>query len=408
MAALVDSKNYSPVCNEFVLEITKVAYRDDPYLSEEFYGMCRAGPEKFRNAIAPKAQNSLVGYFAQPQLDEQAATAVLEKELFLCHARYLVERGYNSRNTVSYHQSAANAFNVDTGRVQTSSVDVSFYADLTAGGIVGPLIPLSYIEVLKDTTDIAFDAKYYQLFAYSLALFAQTGYYREGYKVLPILGALMSPLKFKLFAFYPTAKEKMAAVPIVELDLDTNFHKLVILLGEWNQSTCSALTNPDIQVPDQTFIKGNVRIKDGKVLKCFDYRKVSNKNSVLQVDRRVPLQPYAWRPFEHVLDFKNPVTVDDSLVIVSYDKIVGNHQPTHVKHLLDLFLRVLDLHCMDIVHGDIRLANVIFKTEPILPSSSSSSSSSSSPSSSSSSSSSPSATLSCELIDFDFSGQPRS
>jgi hypothetical protein len=58
MAALVDSKNYSPVCNEFVLEITKVAYRDDLNLSEEFYGMCRAGLEKFRNAIAPKPLNS--------------------------------------------------------------------------------------------------------------------------------------------------------------------------------------------------------------------------------------------------------------------------------------------------------------------------------------------------------------
>ena len=58
-------------------------------------------------------------------------------------------------------------------------------------------------------------------------------------------------------------------------------------------------------------------------------------------------------------DAANPL---NSLIIVQYDKVKGTHIPTCVGHLKYLLTQLQLLQADLIVHGDIRLSNVIFST----------------------------------------------
>jgi hypothetical protein len=102
-------------------------------------------------------------------------------------------------------------------------------------------------------------------------------------------------------------------------------------------------------------LKTDMTNSELRVFKLFDKR--SNTNSSYYRSTQ-----YYYLPlFKDT--FKNPKEVsycDGNLRILSYDKLHGTHEPTKAEHFLLIFQRIYDLHKENLVHGDIRLMNMIF------------------------------------------------
>jgi len=102
--------------------------------------------------------------------------------------------------------------------------------------------------------------------------------------------------------------------------------------------------------------ESNVIEFDRVIIKSYDNR------SMLRKTTRHP-QIYAnskLQNFKYLVNWCNPVNLSDTLQIVQYDKVKGNHTPTRVGHLTNLLKELQELHQQGIVHGDIRLSNIIF------------------------------------------------
>jgi hypothetical protein len=90
--------------------------------------------------------------------------------------------------------------------------------------------------------------------------------------------------------------------------------------------------------------------KSKKVFKSFDYR-IGN---VDENDRRVPNLYYKF------LGAKIECNPQDDLVIISYDYIPGSHIPNSYSDFIPVLLQLKSMHSDSIVHGDIRLSNIVF------------------------------------------------
>lgn len=95
----------------------------------------------------------------------------------------------------------------------------------------------------------------------------------------------------------------------------------------------------------------NVLFYEGRVFKSFDYR----NREVESEDRRSP------EYFSLLDEYRMEVNAGD-MKIISYRKVNGTHQPSRLGHFTYLFQQLQKLHQKDIVHGDIRLSNIIFNT----------------------------------------------
>ena len=62
-----------------------------------------------------------------------------------------------------------------------------------------------------------------------------------------------------------------------------------------------------------------------------------------------------------ILSYQNPEKFEDCLHIIRYPYIEGTSMPSSIRHWLDIVMELQSLHIKDVVFGDIRLSNMIFK-----------------------------------------------
>eukprot|EP01091_Cochliopodium_minus_P002576 TRINITY_DN1242_c0_g1_i1.p1 TRINITY_DN1242_c0_g1~~TRINITY_DN1242_c0_g1_i1.p1 ORF type:complete len:666 (-),score=148.19 TRINITY_DN1242_c0_g1_i1:67-1878(-) len=94
-----------------------------------------------------------------------------------------------------------------------------------------------------------------------------------------------------------------------------------------------------------------IDFESNRVYKIYDY------------SDRIPRYKRSPEHYETFLSSYNPKIekVTDDFTILSYDLIEGSHRPTSTRHFLDLCLKLKEIHDKDLVHGDVRLLNFIFK-----------------------------------------------
>jgi hypothetical protein len=124
--------------------------------------------------------------------------------------------------------------------------------------------------------------------------------------------------------------------------------RLINILLSWNNLCAEFLGSYDTNKLKMRC--GNVIRVGEKMFKSYDYR-----NSLKQESERRSHKYY--EPF--MAGYVEELAEDD-LVIISYDRIHGSHSPSCLRHLLDICKALQDLHALGIVHGDIRLSNMIF------------------------------------------------
>jgi serine/threonine protein kinase len=90
--------------------------------------------------------------------------------------------------------------------------------------------------------------------------------------------------------------------------------------------------------------------KSKKVFKCFDYR----NGHVEEQCKRLPI---LYHKFLDAKTEQNPV---DNLIIISYDYIPGSHIPNRYADFVPVLRQLKRMHSELIVHGDIRLSNIVF------------------------------------------------
>ncbi len=91
--------------------------------------------------------------------------------------------------------------------------------------------------------------------------------------------------------------------------------------------------------------------------KIFDYRSLINYTAVPPSERRLPdlFKTY-------VLGAKITL-VSDNLSFVQYPSIDGTHRPSVVGHFISGLQLLMKMKASNHVHGDLRLANIIFKSD---------------------------------------------
>jgi hypothetical protein len=132
------------------------------------------------------------------------------------------------------------------------------------------------------------------------------------------------------------------------------------------------------------------------VVKVYDYRSVVNKSWIPEADRRSPdAYEHSTLKHEELISWSGE-DPGDSLRIIKYPAVKGDHVPRTVGHFVGFIAELEKIHQKGIVHGDLRFSNVVFFKSDTISSSSSSSSSSFSTTSS---------TTLATIIDFDLSGR---
>jgi hypothetical protein len=117
--------------------------------------------------------------------------------------------------------------------------------------------------------------------------------------------------------------------------------------------------SPFLPQPRQTVIMTKEEMVSEKeyVYKSYDYR----KRSVVANNRRLANN---YKEYGKLNGFKFEVDNDDFKVI-RYDKIDGDHSPRKLRQLGVILQELLSLHLKNVVHGDIRLYNMIFSDDGI-------------------------------------------
>jgi serine/threonine protein kinase len=88
-----------------------------------------------------------------------------------------------------------------------------------------------------------------------------------------------------------------------------------------------------------------------RVLKIYDYR---NRENVSESEKRRPTEFYfSFLQAEFVLNTSN-------LKIISYPYMHGSHIPSKCTDFVDVLNQLVQMHSRSIVHGDIRLFNILF------------------------------------------------
>ena len=187
---------------------------------------------------------------------------------------------------------------------------------------------------------------------------------------MPLLGIVMSEFEFLLKMYSLTVVDsqwKIAEVDVMRCPVTANsFHRLVHVMTGWTKHCCSFLTS---STPLRTFNPNlilhrhsNVVSFDGKIYKCYDYRQISERSDIEMTQRR-NADMYTFSDLtdiEVVVNWASDRDAQDSLKIISYHPVPGVHYPSVAGHMILVMKKILNLKSRNIVHGDLRLANIVF------------------------------------------------
>jgi hypothetical protein len=378
-----DSKYYSPCSNLFLLKAHLFLYKSATWLfTPKLTDMCSRSVDQIKKCLGKWHKK---GYAAQP-MKEGGVTSLLQSKLKSCFELYLSQFTMASPTIDIMHQSAAHFQGGDP--MNEAEVDISVYLNVHAQDSEDVyLLPVAIAEYTKGIQEADIINKKTQTSLYAHSMFDQHNYFESGVWV-PILAVIISEESMLLLVYSLTledGKYLIAETPVGSIPFTAEgFARLVAVLANWSILCLNFLSlKPQDGAPFLKMPVSNTIIVDNKVYKSFDYREMSGKHENFKYNIRDPKQ---FSKYMRSLTYE---VKESHLQIISYDFIEGGHIPLRAVHLRDICVAVERLHKENIVHGDIRLSNMIFSTLP--DSSSSASSSSSSESSSSSVAARPSA-----------------
>ena len=219
--------------------------------------------------------------------------------------------------------------------------------------------PFAFFEITTGSTT----PKLAQAFAYAKLLFASMRHSKLIWT--PLLGIIMSgrEIVFKIYVLTmsPEKETKIAVIDLLsikrrEMINSEDLLRLLDVLTNWVWRCHTFLSfGYDAQKYSSRLLpraNNNVLFYEGRVFKSFDYRS-GNRALVTPEDRRSP------NYYDLLDDYRMEVDAGD-LKIISYKKVDGTHQPSRLGHFTNLFQQLQKLHQKDIIHGDIRLSNIIF------------------------------------------------
>ena len=362
-----DKRKYSLCAHNFVLKIALEFLRNLPLSPSE---QCKMA---FTNTIR---KDDPCGYF---EVIESNNANELHRSARLTHDLSVAYREINADGDVIFmHQSP----------LLRGSCDISVYMDIREGFSH----PSCCIEVGLSTS-YTVESKIAQVTAEANYLLKQmpAGMWTPVLSVIMIIpGEIHISMCFlSRDGDQQELDPKIARIKIAQCPLSAeSIFALLQALVMFNEMVKRVIANraqfsDSIMTPQPN---SNVLVLGDTVYKVYDYR-----GSRLVSGRRSP----SW--YFTVSALHTPPLLDNlryevedqhGLSIISYEKVSGNHYPSCVGDLLDILETIYIMAKADLVHGDIRLANMIFL-----------------PTVSSSSSAAVSTGRRGVLIDFDFSGR---
>lgn len=392
-----DCSLYSPCSNSFVAVATCLAYEQlAPQQQEDDAKMDKLVGTLMDDISAAFDPSHSMGYCSQRRMKEEGITALLTANLEKCYSQYCSQQESSSlplqsERTYFMHQCTTTEGikgNIDIGLFyRFEETDTSFFQK---GSRV--LYPMGFIEFTKTSTK-QISEKLPQASVYANALFRMM-HFQSMKTWVPLLGVVMSESDFivKLYSLTIVDRQwKIAETDIQKSNLNSaSAIQLVHMMAGWVRYCASFLCSERAKaVPPKEVLFNeelrlrhtNVTIIGNDVFKCYDYRSLSDRCGIAVENRRDPkwYQQLGDLNVRCVVDWSNPINSLDYLKIIKYPFVKGTHKPIYVKHLVLIMQKLLDMHRKDVVHGDLRFANIVFSEANIFP-------------------------LYSKLIDFDYSG----
>jgi hypothetical protein len=300
----------------------------------------------------------------------------LSVDISKCFTAYCNQHEFNDmeRRVYIMHQSDTTD---GPDRRSRGAVDISLYYrfrhdDTNFAHNVNALFPFLFIEFTKVETK-SIESKYPQASLYANFLYKQMQFNIKKIWV-PLLGIIMSEneMLFRVYALSLVNKSwKIAEIDIMRCDInEDNILRLIHVMVGWTKYCSEFLCSPLLstcQSPSKLYAMlcpkkhSSVVVMNNQIFKCFDYRSLTMRANCDIANRR-KVENFEHSELNHrlVIDWTEKDTVLDKLQIICYDKVPGVHYPTYIEHILQVVCKIQKLHSNNIVHGDIRLANIVF------------------------------------------------
>jgi hypothetical protein len=375
-----DPNYYTPCSNDFLLQSHLLAYEDIDVKLKVPNDLCTE-IQRIHSDInsAFYGEDHGVGYLGQKGLHDEGITALLTSNLHTCFMNYSIHRGNSMVKKVCImHQSSIrdeNNLNYYIG------IMLCYRQENTH------LLPLIFFEFTKTSTK-TIDGKESQAAIYAnhlmrvlwgkyqhsplaLSSSTSTSSSTSSYThALPQMGIIMSEKEMLLKLYTKTtinkgsnSEDRIAEKNILRCELNAaNLERLLYIMYGWVNYCIEQMTSSkDITLKLRSKKESNVIDLGEVIVKSYDYRSISGRKR--KIERSPQFYTGRFQNFRYLVKWQDAVEPLDSLIIVQYDKVKGTHMPTCVGHLKNLLTELQCLHnefC--IVHGDIRLSNVIFST----------------------------------------------
>lgn len=367
----LDDRYYSPCANTFTLVAHRLAYENLP----------RAQSSRLTDLIemtlsdmeAAVSGSDPLGYCSQRDLDEESITALLTANISLCFSEYC--RCRNVGNDVEDRVSIMNQSTMMT-KAGKASMDISlFYRFLKTDEMFvhrgcAALFPLLFMT-FTTTANSTIEEKRPQAALYANHLFRLMDFDKCRTWV-PLLGIVISQNEMLVRLYSPSVVEnkwKIAEVDVMICEMTPEaIERLLSVMMGWTMYCTQFLRSPAAQPPLQSLNPHlllrqhcNLTVLGKKIFKSYDYRDLSDRSNFVKWYRRDPKYYHKsdLPGVELLVDWASDWNCD-CLQILSYDMIPGVHYPSTVGHLILAMRKVAQLHAEGIVHGDLRLANILF------------------------------------------------
>lgn len=366
-----DVRTYSPCSSLFLLKCFLWIYQPIESYVEEFTDLHDLVKICFTNFQRALSGSDSFGYCSMKSMVEEGITSIFAANLTTLFIAYKFKKSKElDRSITIMHQS------YNQGEKKYGLNDLAIYYQFQSNdnycfkGYRG-LFPMIFMELTKSTTK-PLDKKLPQSSLYANYFFRQQIIGKSYTNHIPLLGITYTESNYIIILYSFTIhdqKERISETILATGLINENFLYLIIpLFDNYIQLCCGILKSNSYliphsfnPIPNQTIIK-----LDDFYYKSYDYRQLSNQKHLIPFHERRGYQGYKFSRLNYqiVLFYQDPENQADSLAIIKYPEIPGNHKPAFVLHFINILEELLLLHSKLIVFGDIRLSNMIFITIP--------------------------------------------
>lgn len=325
---------------------------------------------------ASMAGSDQFGYCTH-QIHEQGVTSLLTAHIARCFSEYCHWKGY--RHEFADRVSIVHQSTLKKHAKNNWAMDIAlFYRFLQddVGSVFSgctALFPLLFMEFTKSATK-SIEMKLPQAALYANQLFRAVMNFAERGTWVPLFCVVMSEQEMLFRLYSPSLVNnawKIAEIDVMRCDVSTaTIARLLHVMLGWTDF-CTRFLRSQAAVSAGLNIHSllrhhcNVVVLDQKIFKSYDYRVISGRPFVSPNRRRKPTYYFesGLTNVNLVVAWKSESQSSDSLQILSYDMVPGVHNPSIVKHLTLVMKQVVSLHSKNIVHGDLRFANIVFSDD---------------------------------------------